>query len=92
MSSRRSSGLLQDAGACADEIALLRFLDDITFETKLGDLGMILSLTGIDPDCRTDEVLTAFTRRYESAMRLFDDRFRLYSYVVKRSGAIPPYR
>ena len=92
MSSRGSSGLLQDAGACADEIALLRFIDDITFETKLGDLGMILSLTGIDPDCRTDEVLTAFTRRYESAMRLFDDRFRLYSYVVKRSGATPPYR
>ncbi len=92
MFSRRSPSLLQDAGACADKIALLRFIDDITFETKLGDLGMILSLSGIDPDCRTDEVLNAFTRRYESAMRLFDDRFRVYSYIVKRSGATPPYR
>src|SRR5436305_12541 len=92
MSSRRSSSLLQDAGACADEIALLRFIDDITFETKLGDLGMLLSLSGIDPDCRTDEVLNAFTRRYESAMRLLDDRFRVYSYIVKRSGVRPPYR
>ena len=36
--------------------------------------------------------LNAFTRRYESAIRLFDDRFRLYSYIVKRSGARPPYR
>jgi type IV secretory pathway VirB4 component len=90
--SRRSSSPLQDAGSCAEQIALLRFIDDITFETKLGDLGILLSFSGIDPDCRTDEVLDAFTRRYESAMRLFDDRFRVYSYVVKCSGATPPYR
>jgi type IV secretory pathway VirB4 component len=92
MFSRRSSGPLQDAGSCAEQIALLRFIDDITFETKLGDLGILLSFSGIDPDCRTDEVLNAFTRRYESAMRLFDDRFRVYSYIVKRSGATAPYR
>lgn len=75
MFSRRS---LQDAGSCANEIALLRFIDNTIFETKLGDLGIFLSLSGIDPDCRTDEALNAFTRRYESAMRLFDDRFRVY--------------
>ena len=92
MFSRRSSSPLQDAGSCAEQIALLRFIDDIMFETKLGDLGMILSFSGIDPDCRPDEVLNAFTRRYESAMRLFDDRFRVYSYIVKRSGATAPYR
>ena len=92
MFSRRSSNPLQDAGACADQIALLRFIDDITFETKLGDLGILLSLSGIDPDCRTDEALHVFTRRYESAMRLFDDRFRIYSYLVKHSGALPPCR
>lgn len=92
MFSRRSSSPLQDAGSCAEQIALLRFINDITFETKLGDLGMLLSFFGIDPDCRTDEVLNAFTRRYESAMRLFDDRFRVYSYIVKRSGARPPCR
>src|SRR5437588_5602563 len=92
MLSRRSSSPLQDAGSCAEQIALLRFLNDITFETKLGDLGILLSFSGIDPDCRTDEVLNAFTRRYESAMRLFDDRFRVYSYIVKRSGATPPCR
>jgi hypothetical protein len=92
MFSRRSLSSLPDAGCCAEQIALLRFIDDITFETKLGDLGILLSLSGIDPDCRTDETLNAFTRRYESAMRLFDDRFRVYSYLVKRSGARPPYR
>ena len=92
MFSRRSPNPLQDAGACAHEIALLRFTDDTIFETKLGDLGILLSLSGIDPDCRTDEALNAFTRRYESAMRLFDDHFRIYSYIVKRSGATPPYR
>jgi hypothetical protein len=70
MFSRRSSNPLQDAGACADEIAPSRFIDNTIFETKLGDLGMLLSVSGIDPDCWTDEVLNAFTRRYESAMRV----------------------
>ncbi len=87
MFSRRSLNPLQDAGACANEIALLRFIDNTIFETKLGDLGTLLSFSGIDPDCRTDEAVNAFTRRYESAMRLFDDRFRIYSYIVRRSGA-----
>jgi type IV secretory pathway VirB4 component len=92
MFSRRSRNPLRNAGACAAEIALLRFVNDTVFETKLGDLGMILSLVGIDSDCRTDETLNAFTRRFESAVRLFDDRFRIYSYIVKRSGATPPHQ
>jgi type IV secretion system protein VirB4 len=71
---------------------LSRFINKSVFETKLGDLGMIVSLVGIDPDCRTDETLNAFTRRFESAIRLFDDRFRVYSYIVKRSGAWLPYQ
>src|SRR5258708_13913549 len=80
-----SSNPLRRAGACTSEIALSRFINKSVFETKLGDLGMILSLVGIDPDCRTDETLNVFTRRFESAIRLFDDRFRVYSYIVKLS-------
>src|SRR5260370_38558268 len=87
---RSSSNPLRRAGACTSEIALSRFINESIFETKLGDLGMVLSLVGIDPDCRTDETLNAYTRRFESAIRLFDDRFRVYSYIVKRSGAVVP--
>jgi type IV secretion system protein VirB4 len=87
---RSSSNPLRRAGACASEIALSRFINSTVFETKLGDLGMVLSMVGIDPDCRTEEVLNAYTRRFESAIRLFDDRFRVYSYIVKRSGVVPP--
>jgi hypothetical protein len=87
---RSSGNPLRRAGASVSEIALSRFINHTVFETKLGDLGMLLSLVGIDPDCRTDEMLNAFTRRFESAIRLFDDRFRVYSYIVKRSGAAPP--
>jgi type IV secretion system protein VirB4 len=86
---RSSGNPLRRAGASVSEIALLRFINQTVFETKLGDLGIVLSLVGIDPDCRTDESLHAFTRRFESAIRLFDDRFRVYSYIVKRSGAVP---
>lgn len=46
MFSPRSSSLLQDAGACADKIALLRFTNDISFETNVGDLGVLLSPYG----------------------------------------------
>ena len=89
---RSSGNPLRRAGASVSEIAVSRFINHTVFETKLGDLGMLLSLVGIDPDCRTDEMLNAFTRRFESAIRLFDDRFRVYSYIVKRSGAAPTSR
>jgi len=49
MFSRRSPNPLQDAGACAHEIALLQFIDNTIFETKPGDLGILLSISGIDP-------------------------------------------
>ena len=49
MFSRRSSSPLQDAGSCAEQTALLRFIDDIPFETNLGDLGIPFSFSGIDP-------------------------------------------
>src|ERR1700759_5074396 len=84
------NNLLKRAGTATAELALSRFINGAVFETKLGDLGLILSLVGIDPDCRTDAVLNVFTRRFESAMRLFDDRFRVYLYLAKRSGAAPP--
>jgi hypothetical protein len=57
--SRRSSSPLQDAGSCAEQIALLRFIDDITFETKLGDLGMLSYLWRSVSDLHQFEVLDA---------------------------------
>jgi hypothetical protein len=56
---RSSGNPLRRAGASVSEIALSRFINHNVFETKLGDLGMLLSLVGIDPDCRTDEMLNA---------------------------------
>jgi hypothetical protein len=59
------------------KLALLRFIDDITFETKLGDLGILLSFSGIGPDDRRDEVPDAFTRPYESiSTRMLSDLSR----------------
>jgi hypothetical protein len=62
MFSRRSLSALPDAGSCAEQVALLRFIDGITFETKLGDLGIFLSFSRTYLDCRTDEALHAFER------------------------------
>jgi hypothetical protein len=77
MFSRRSSSSLPDAGSCAEHIASVRFVDDITFETKLGDFGMLLSFSRIDRDCRRDEVPDAFNRLCESiAVRVPSDLSR----------------
>jgi hypothetical protein len=66
---RSSGNPLRRAGASVSEIALSQFINQTVFETKLGDPGIILSLVGIDPDCRTDESLNAFIRPFESAVR-----------------------
>jgi hypothetical protein len=47
MFSRRSSGSLKDPGEFADDIALLRSKDDVTFETNPDDLGTLLLPPGL---------------------------------------------
>src|SRR5260221_6546997 len=77
----------QDAGALSDLIPFYGFVDHAVFLTKSGALGMVLELAGVDYECLDPEERERVTTRFEIALRLWDERTRLYQYVLKRSGA-----
>jgi type IV secretion system protein TrbE len=75
----------RDAGAMNVLIPLYGFLDDAVFLTKGGDVGIVLTLAGHDAECVDVKERDAITRRFETALRLWDERTRLYQYVLKRN-------
>ncbi len=65
-------------------------IDDHTFLTKGGDLLVILKVEGVDAECLDPLPLDQIIRRFGSSMRTFDERFRIYQYLIKRDyGRIP---
>jgi type IV secretion system protein VirB4 len=59
------------------------FATDEVFVTRQGACGLVLSLPGIDDECLTAERLEAASHALVAAFRLFDERFRLYQYLIK---------
>jgi type IV secretion/conjugal transfer VirB4 family ATPase len=83
----RISHILKDyrqAAAMHTLVNLLGFVDDGVFLTKGGDLGVVLGLGGVDYECLDSGQREAVTRRFEVALRLWDEHARLYQYVLKR--------
>jgi type IV secretion/conjugal transfer VirB4 family ATPase len=80
----------RDAGAMSDVIPLYGFVDDGVFLTKGGALGVVLSLEGADYECLDPQEREAVTSRFEVALRLWDERTRLYQYVLKRHRVTRP--
>lgn len=77
----------QDAGAFNSLLAPHRFIDEFVFLTKSNQLGIVLAADGIDYECLTEATLESNTRRVAAAWRSFDERFRLYQYIVKQDRA-----
>src|SRR6476620_7862141 len=77
----------KEAGAFHSLFAPLRFIDEHVFLTKSNQLGIVLLVEGIDYECLTDETLESYTRCAAAAWRSFDERFRLYQYVIKQDRA-----
>jgi type IV secretory pathway VirB4 component len=59
------------------------FANDKAFVTRDGACGIVLSLRGVDDECLTAEHLEALSHTLATAYRLFDERFRLYQYLIK---------
>ena len=90
---RRLSQIVQDyrdTGAMSTLINLYGFVDDGVFLTKGGDLGVVLALGGVDYACLDPDQREAVTRRFEVALRLWDEHARLYQYVLKRNQIALP--
>lgn len=77
----------REAGSVNDLIALWGFVDDVTFLTKSGALGVAFRLEGVDYQCLDHHQRRAVAHRFEQALRQLDESFRLYQYATKRPVA-----
>lgn len=89
---RRAAEIVRDfndAGAMSTLINLYAFVDEVVFMTKSGDVGIVLALDGVDYECLDAEQREAVTRRFEVALRIWDEHTRVYQYVLKRNRVVP---
>jgi type IV secretory pathway VirB4 component len=82
----------RETGALCSQINLFGFLDDEIFLTKTGDLGLVVSIAGVDCECLDDKTIENLTRRLTAAFRIFDEKCRVYQYLFKRNRERIPYR
>ena len=85
------SRLLKDyreAGSVNGLLALWGFVDEHTFLTKAGAVGVMFQLEGVDYECLDHAQRRDVVHDYEQALRQLDERFRVYQYLVKRPA--PP--
>jgi type IV secretory pathway VirB4 component len=82
----------QESGALNALVNVHAAVSDHTFLTKSGDLLMMLGVKGLDYECLDAAQLDQVARRFESALRIFDENFRLYQYLSKREGVAIPSR
>lgn len=73
-----------DAGSLNGLLAVWGFVDDYTFITKAGHVGCALTVSGVDAEGLTHSERASLTHRVEAALRLLDEQFILYQYVIKR--------
>ena len=84
LSLRRIVRDYEDAGSVNSLIAIWGFVDDHTFLTKAGHLGLIYRVHGVDYECLDHAQRRDVVHRFEAALRLLDDSCRLYQYLCKR--------
>src|SRR5258705_5286435 len=73
----------QDAGSVNGLIALWGFVDDHTFLTKAGHVGVVYRLAGADYECLDQAQRRDIVHRFEAPLRLLDDSCRVYQYLCK---------
>ncbi|MGE3341845.1 MAG: VirB4 family type IV secretion system protein [Vicinamibacterales bacterium] len=74
----------QDAGSINSLIAVWGFVDDHTFITKAGHLGLVYRVAGVDYECLDQAQRRDIVHRFEASLRLLDETCRVYQYLCKR--------
>src|ERR1700680_4507005 len=72
-------------------VNLFGFTGPEVFLTKTGDAGIGLALKGVDYECLDQASIDGLTKRLESALRLFDENYRVYQLLFKRNRQTIPY-
>src|ERR1700693_4959553 len=81
-----------ETGSLSEQINLYGFIGPHTFLTKTGEVGVILEVRGVTYECVDGASIDGFTKRLESALKLFDENYRLYQYLFKRNNEAIPYK
>jgi type IV secretion/conjugal transfer VirB4 family ATPase len=82
----------EDTGALNERVNLYGFIGPQVFLTKTGDLGLVLEVRGVDYECLDGAAIDGLTKRFESALKLFGDDYRVYQYLFKRNNETIPYQ
>jgi type IV secretion system protein TrbE len=72
-----------DAGSVNALVALWGFVDDAVFMTKAGHLGIAYRMTGVSYEGLSRAEQRDLAHRMEAALRLLDERCKLYQYLIK---------
>jgi type IV secretion/conjugal transfer VirB4 family ATPase len=75
----------RESGSLNDQVNLFGFIDDGVFLTKSGDVGLMLAVKGADYEGLAATEIDQYTKRLESALKIFDEKCRLYQYLFKRN-------
>jgi type IV secretory pathway VirB4 component len=77
----------REAGSVNGLLALWGFVDDTTFLTKAGHVGVVYCVRGVDYEGLSHAQRQTLGHRFEAALRLLDEHCRVYQYLVKRTIA-----
>jgi Toprim domain-containing protein len=81
----------EETGSLNAMVNLFGFVGPEVFLTKSGEAGLVLELHGVDYECLDTPTLDALTKRLESALRLFDENYRVYQLLFKRNRQPIPH-
>lgn len=81
----------KEAAALSDHINLYGFWNETAFLTKSGDLGMVLSVTGVDYESLDYAGQEYAVKRLEAALKTFGPGFHVYQYLFKSNRPEIPF-
>jgi hypothetical protein len=73
----------KEASALNNHVDLYGFWNATTFLTKSGDLGVVLSVPGVDYECLDRAAQDYGVKRLEAALKAFGPGFHIYQYLFK---------
>ena len=81
----------KESAALNDHINLYGFWNETAFLTKSGDLGMVLSVPGVDYESLDRSEQEYAVKRLEAALKAFGPGFHVYQYLFKSNRPDIPF-
>ena len=81
----------KESAALNDHVNLYGFWNDMTFLTKSGDVGMVLSVPGVDYESLDRSEQEYAVKRLEAALKVFGPGFHVYQYLFKSNCPNIPF-